>query len=179
MPENETPSSDGRSANRLRPICERMNRGESPVTQFPNIQDELYTRLQRAWRQWKACSVDPCELFAAATGNQERFDTLIRRTNNNAFAQLLRDVARSLDAPTISELVRAFLSAVWDIARDEMQIDCRDDGQSPEFVEQVDAMLERMARLLLGNLSNFPPRPRRTGPPKDLDSQLGDNLLDF
>lgn len=52
MPENETLFRDARSANRWRPLCDRMDGGQAPTEAFPEIQNQFYASLQRVWRQW-------------------------------------------------------------------------------------------------------------------------------
>jgi hypothetical protein len=177
MPENETLFHDARSANRWRPVCDRLDGGQTPTEAFPEIQNQLYSCLQRVWRQWKDTGVDPSQLFEAAQHNPGRLAELIRQTHFDSYAQLLRDVASGMQDATSEGLIRAFLDAAWDAARDELRLDCREDAQSSNFIKGVEAMLERMVRGLLNNPSRFPARPPRKDPPPDLDTQLGENLL--
>lgn len=177
MPENETLFHDARSANRWRPVADRMDGGQTPTDAFPDIQNQFYSCLQRIWRQWKDSGVDPSELFEAALNDPGKLAELIRQTHFDSYAQLLRDVAAGLQDATLEGLIRAFLDAAWDAARDELRLDCRDDARSPEFTSQVEAMLDRILRGLLNNPSRFPSRPPRKDPPPDLDTQLGESLL--
>ncbi len=66
MPENETLVFDARVASRWRPIGERLDKGESPTELFLEMQNQFYTSLQRAWKQWRGRGVDPDQLFDAA-----------------------------------------------------------------------------------------------------------------
>ena len=154
-----------------------MDGGQTPTEAFPEIQLQFYACLRRVWRQWKGSGVDPAQLLEAALDDSGKLAELIRQTHFDSYAQLLRDVASGMQDATPEDLIRAFLDAAWDAARDELQLDCREETRSPEFMGQVEAMLERMLRGLLNNPSRFPSRPPRKDPPRDLDTQLGENLL--
>lgn len=176
MPENETLVHDGRTASRWRPLGERMDGGLAPTEAFPAIQDQFYAQLQNVWRQWRARGVDAAELFAAALNDPNRLRELIRQTCYDRNAQLIRDVAAGLQDADMESLVGAFLDAAWDSVQTQLQLDCREDTLSPEFMSQIQGMLDRIKQSLLNNLSRFPSRTRRE-PPPDLDTRLGENLL--
>jgi len=154
-----------------------MDGGQTPTEAFPDIQIQFYACLRRVWRQWKGNGVDPGQLFEAAQDDPGRLTELIRQTHFDSYARLLRDVASGMQDATLEDLMRAFLDAAWDVARDELRLDCREEARSPEFMSRVEVMLERMLRGLLNNPSRSPSRPPRKDPPPDLDTQLGENLL--
>jgi hypothetical protein len=177
MPENETLFHDTRSANRWGPVSERMDSGQAPSEAFPEIQDQFFSSLQRVWRQWNDCGVDPAQLLNAALNDPEALVKLVRQARSDSYAQLLRDVSAGLQDATLEELIPAFLHAAWEAVRDHLQLDRREETLSPEFTNQVEGMLDRMLRGLLNNPSRFPSRPPRKEPPPDLDTQLGESLL--
>lgn len=176
MPENETLVHDGRTASRWRPIGRRLDEGLPPNDAFPAIQDQFYALFQNVWRQWRASGVDAADLFRAALNDPNALRELIARTHHDRNAQLLRDVAASLQDPDLEGLIGAFLDAAWDSAHTQLQLDCREDTLSPEFTTQVRAMLDRIRQSLLTNPSRFPNRPRRE-PPPDIGTRLGEDLL--
>ncbi len=176
MPENEALLHDGRTASRWRPIGHRLDDGVAPSDAFPAIQEQFYAIFQNVWRQWRSRGVDAADLFQAALADEAALRELIRQTNHDRNAQLLRDVARSLDDPDLEGLIGAFLEAAWDSAHTQLQLDCREDALSPEFMSQVQGMLDRIRQSLLNNLSRFPNRPRRE-PPPDIGTRLGEDLL--
>jgi hypothetical protein len=176
MPENETLLYDARSASRWRPIGESMDNGLPTNDAFPAIQDAFYGLFQSVWGQWRDRGVDAADLFRAALDDPNALRELIRQTNFDPNAQLLRDVALCLEDPDMEGLVGAFLDAAWDSAQAQLQLDCREDTPSPEFTNQIQGMLDRIRRCLLNNLSRFPSRIRRE-PPPDMGTRLGENLL--
>jgi hypothetical protein len=177
MPENETLFPDARTANRWRPIGDRMDGGQTSIQAFPEIQKQFYKGLQRVWRQWTEKGVNPGLLFDAALNDLDRLVELVKQTGFHSYAQLLRDVAAGLQDATPEILLRAFLNAAWEVPCRELRINCREDAQSPDFKRQVDTMLDRMCRLLVNKPSRFPPLPPRKAPRQDLETQLAVNLL--
>jgi hypothetical protein len=176
MPENETLLYDARSASRWRPISEKLDNGLSTNDAFPTIQDNFYGQLLSVWSRWRHRDVDAADLFKAALEDPNRLRDLIRQTNFDPNAQMLRDVARSLENPEMERLIRAFLDAAWESAQAQLRLDCREDSPSPEFMDQIQGMLDRIRRCLLKNLSRFPSRIRRE-PPPDMGTRLGEKLL--
>ncbi len=162
MPENETLIHDGRTVSRWRPLRERLDGGLEPTEAFPAIQNEFYawlqTRLsdlklqpQNVWRQWKGRGVDPADLFAAALNAPNLLGELIRQARFDRNARLLRDVAAGLQDADMEGLIGAFLDAAWDSAHGQLQLDCREDTLSPEFMNRIQGMLGRIRQSLLNN----------------------------
>lgn len=177
MPENETLLYDARSANRWRPVGERLDNGQAPTDLFPEIQNHFYTAMQKAWRQWRDRGVDPCKLFNAALTDPKLLRELIKKLAFDKNAQLLRDVAADVKDADMEQIIDAFVNAAWGDVENQLGLDRRYEALSQEFVGQVHRMLSRIVRSLTNNPSRFPNRPSRKNAPPDLDAQLGESLL--
>jgi len=178
MPENESLIYDAKTASRWQPLSDRMDGGQMPNDMFGDIQDSFYLLCGKVWRRWKRFGVDPSQLFDAALNDPKNaLPDLIKRVSYDGSAQLLRDVAAELPEADMEELMRRFFNAAWEDAEGQLQLNRRDEARSPEFIEQVNEMLNRIVTSLLNNPSRFPNRPSRNEPPPDLDLMLGQNLL--
>ena len=177
MAENETLIFDAKTASRWQPLSERMDGGQMPNDMFGDIQDSFYRLCGKVWKQWKGFGVDPSQLFDVALNDPNALSHLIKRVSNDRSAQLLRDVAADLPGANMEELMHGFFNAAWEEAEGQLQLNRRDEARSPEFIEQVNQMLNRIVTSLLNNPSRFPNRPSRNEPPPDLDFMVRQNLL--
>ncbi len=176
MPENETLTSDPRTASRWRSLRERLDRGDLPIDLFPEIQREFHNCLRAVYRQWRARGVDPVRLFAAAVADREALLRLVQEARRHDYAQLLRDVAASERDADLGRVVRCWLDLAWDYARTQLQVDRHGGGRHGDFSERAGQMLDHLARGLVENPSRIPRRPSRAKPPV-LDELLGLDLL--
>jgi len=177
MPENETLVYDTRSASRWRPIAERLDRGQSPVDLFPEIQDQFYTALQKVLRQWRERGVDAAHLFDAALNDPKALQDLIKKLSFDRNAQLVRDVAACRQDADMAQIISGFLNAAWEVVDTQLGLSRRYESQSLEFIGLVHRMLSRIAGSLIDNPSRMLKRPSRNEPPPDLDTQLEESLL--
>ena len=176
MPENETLNPDSRSANRWRPLRNRLDQGQLPSDLFPDIEDGLYASLRRVYKQWRDRGVDPAALFNAAVNDHAALHDLVRRSEFDSYVQLLEDVVASEPGSNLEELRRGWLDAVWNQVRDQLQLDRHEASRSASFADPVNQMLDRLHRLLTRNPSRIPSRPHRNKP-MDIDNILSRALL--
>lgn len=179
MAENETITIDGRTASRWRPVRDRISSGESLSDCFADIQDQFYQGLRRACRLMAKRGVPLDCLLTTALERPEDLETLVRQTRNEDYACLLLEVVRNQSFLSLEHLTPAWLSAVLDSVRDSLQLDLNGHSMDTAFNGKIDAMLDRMARLIAQNPSRIPPRPRTAAgrPSDDLGTTLGKSLL--
>lgn len=176
MPENETLMPDNRSASRWKPISDRIDNSHSPVDELPNIQSQFYAQLRGIWKKWKSRGVDPARLFEAVLTDQRAFHDLLRQTNNDPDARLLREVAVSLESADMETLICDFLAAAWESVEAQLHLGRHGESSSPEFQGEVQHMLDGLHRHLIVDQSRIPPC-RSKVPSPDLDARLGESLI--
>jgi hypothetical protein len=176
MPENETLFLETGNASRWCPLKARVAAGEALNAILPTLADEIYLALRWAVRWWKRRGVLPEQLFAAAVNDPTTLRALVNRTGNEDCAQLLQDCTAGEVNPDRETVLRSFLDSFWEHVRGHLQLDCREGGVPPSFLDDVGQILDRIARGLLRNPSRIPPRPPRKGPPPDIDDFLGQSL---
>jgi hypothetical protein len=118
-------------------------------------------------------------LLTTAIDSPNDLEALVRQTRHQHHASLLLDVVRGQTFLSLEQLVAAWLSAVWDLIRDLLQLDLNGHAHDSSFETRIRAMLDRLARLIARNPSRIPSRPRRSSdkPPDDLDDTLGRSIL--
>ncbi len=158
MPENETLYPDTQSVNRWRPLRDRIAGGESPDVLFPEFQEEFYRSLRKVFDQWKRHGVNPGQVFAAALNDPVRLRKLVQQTWNDEHAILLRDCIDGEEPSNLEEVIRSFLNSKWEIVRDQLQVDCREDGVPGTFLNSVNRMIDKLTRELIDNPSRMPCR---------------------
>lgn len=92
MPENETLYQETSNASRWCPLRARLSGGESPQAILPDLEENLYLALRRAFKRWKQRGVKPEQLFDAAVNDPSALRELVNRTGNDDFGVRLREV---------------------------------------------------------------------------------------
>lgn len=179
MPENESLTDNPRTANRWRPLIDRLNSDKSPVDIFTDLEIQFHRALQNVWKHWRIRGVDPAALFEAALNDPTVLPDLVRKARNDDYAQLLADAAVSEPGCNREGLIRNWLDAVWERVRSLIQLDRHMDRSMEELLDRVNPMLDRMARGLSENPACAPSCPRRPRSNKsaDLDDTLSTSLL--
>lgn len=177
MAENETLIHDERSASRWHPVGLMLDQGRSLVEVFPEMELGFYASLKRVWRRWREKGIEPRELFKAALNDPQALQRLIRQSGNDPNARLLSDVASALAFPDLKTLVREFLNRAWEDVEKQVQANRRQEDRPLEYVRLGQQLIARIIKRLQKNLSRFPSPPSQKRPPPDLDTQLGQSLL--
>lgn len=177
MAENETLIHEERSASRFHPVTLMLDQGRSLVEVFPEMERGLYAIFKHAWKRWRANGVEPRELFKAALNDPQALQRLIRQSGNDPNARLLADVASDLGFPDLKTLVKGFLNRVWEDVERQVQVNRRHDDRPLDYMLLSQKLIGRIMNKLQKNLSRFPNPPSQKKPPPDLDTQLGQSLL--
>lgn len=178
--ENETLTVDGRTASRWEPTRQRISSGDSLSDCFLDVQQEFYLGLRRAHRLMAKRGVPLETLLTTAYERPEDLEALVRLTCCQDYARLLLDVVRGGQVfLSLEQLVAAWLSAVWDVIRDLLQLDLNGHADDAGFNARIQSMLNRLARLIARNPARIPNLPRRPDgqPPDDLDDTLKRSIL--
>lgn len=176
MPENEALFANPRTANRWHRLRDRIGAGESLDCVFPDLQVQVYTALRRVFKEWVDRNVTPEALFRAAMNDPNLLRTLVEKTCNSEYAQLLRDAVSGEKNPTLETVLLSFLNSAWEHIRSHLQLDCREGDILDAFMSNVDQMLARLLNALKENPNKIPRRPPRKDPPPDLGDTLGESL---
>jgi hypothetical protein len=179
--ENETLTADGRTASCWDPLRERFASGHSPSHYFADIEERFYFGLRRARALMARRGVTLECLLTTALHNPDALEAIVQQTRLQEYACLLLDVvrARPQDFLSLEQLVAAWLWAVWGAVRDLLQLDLNGHANDASFGARIEAMLNRLARLMACNPTRIPRRPRRPDgqPPDDLDDTLNSSIL--
>jgi hypothetical protein len=118
-------------------------------------------------------------LLTTAYERPDDLEALVRQTRCQDYAALLLDVVRGQVFLSLEQLVAAWLSAVWDVIRDLLQLDLNGHADDAAFNARIRSMLNRLARLIARNPARIPKRPHRPDdqPPDDLDDTLNRSIL--
>jgi hypothetical protein len=177
--ENETLTVDRRTASRWEPLRQRIASGHSPSDCFADLEREFYLGLRRACRLMAKRGVTLECLLTTAFANSDALEALVQKTRYQDHANLLLIIVRCQAFLSLEQLVKAWLSAVWDSIHDLLQLDLSSHAHDSSFDDRIREMLDRLARLIARNPSRIPNRPRRSGdqPPDDLDDTLRRSIL--
>jgi hypothetical protein len=151
LAENETLTVGGSTASRWRGVQQRLSSGEAVSECFCDIEEQFYRGLRGASKQWARRGVTLEQMLTTAMDAPERLAELVRQVRNQDHARLLLDVVRRQRFLLLEELVAAWLRAVWESIRDQLQLDIADQADAPAVEERVRAMLRRLARLIARN----------------------------
>jgi hypothetical protein len=118
-------------------------------------------------------------LLTTAFANSDALEALVRQTHHQDYASLLLNIVWCQVFLSLEQLVKAWLSAVWDSIRDLLQLDLSGHAHDSSFDARIRVMLDRLARLIARNPSRIPNRPCRSSdqPPDDLDDTLRRSIL--
>jgi len=117
-------------------------------------------------------------LLDAALHDSKELEALVRKTRDLDHVRLLLDVVSCQQFLSMERLVFAWVSALWGSVRDLLLLDIGDHSPDAAFDGRIQAMLNRLARLMArdpSRIPNQPPRPKNR--PDDLDDRLGRSLL--
>jgi hypothetical protein len=145
---------------------------------FPNIQEQFYRTLRGARSHWNERGVSLERMLDTAMHRPDELERMVRQTGYQDAARWLLEVVRCQQFLSLEQLVRAWLTAVWDFVRGQIQLDICEQPPSAEFDARIRAMLDRLARLIAENPTRIPKRlPSPRDRPDDLDDTLGHSLL--
>jgi hypothetical protein len=143
---------------------------------FPEIEREFYGCVQAVLKQWRSCGVAPAELFAAAVNDHEALPRLVQKVRHHEYARLLIDVVAAERGADLDRVIRCWISAAWESARAQIQVDRHEASRQDDFEGRVERMLDRLTRQVAEDPSQSPRRPPRDKP-LDLDDLLDLDLL--
>ena len=146
MPETELLTADAKIASGWKSIRRRLDQGGSPTQLFEGIQSTFYEVLKKVNSQWKKAGVNLGQIISAALEGPAELNELVKITKYHPFSQLIQEIISADPGLNREGLLKAFLEAIWDFARSELQIDIRDERVPDEFSKQVQRMLERLLR---------------------------------